>query len=84
MTLTRWPLTAISSFAQAGLLLSTGYLAAQTRGGSPPRPSPGSGRYKAVIEMDAGLPDHTVYRPEDMSALNGVSLPLSSGATARA
>jgi len=26
--------------------------------------------------MDAGLPDHTIYRPEDMSALNGVTLPL--------
>jgi hypothetical protein len=28
------------------------------------------------MEMDAGLPDHTIYRPEDMSALNGVTLPL--------
>src|ERR1019366_7450592 len=76
MTLTRWPLTAISSVAFSGLLLSTWHLAGQTRGGPPPRPNPGSGPYKAVMEMDAGLPDHTIYRPEDMSALNGATLPL--------
>jgi dienelactone hydrolase len=28
------------------------------------------------MEMDAGLPDHTVYRPEDLSALNGKKLPI--------
>ncbi len=87
MTLSRWPLTVISSVAFAGLLLSTWHLAAQTRGGAPPRPSPGSGTYKAVMEMDAGLPDHTIYRPEDMSALNGATLPLviwGNGACANA
>ncbi len=26
--------------------------------------------------MDAGLPDHTVYRQQDLSALNGTTLPL--------
>src|SRR5580692_9714292 len=76
MTLTRWPLTAISSAAFAALLLSAWNLGAQARGGAPPKLSPGSGPYKAVMEMDAGLPDHTVYRPEDMSALNGATLPL--------
>jgi hypothetical protein len=87
MTLTRWPVTAISSFALAGLLLSALHLAAQTRGGAPPRPSPGSGPYKAVMEMDAGLPDHTIYRPEDLSAVKGATLPLviwGNGACANA
>jgi len=31
------------------------HLAAQTRGGAPPKPSPGSGPFKAVTELDAGL-----------------------------
>jgi hypothetical protein len=60
---------------------------AQTRGGAAPRPSTGSGPYKAVMEMDSGLPDHTVYRPEDLSALNGATLPLvvwGNGACANA
>jgi pimeloyl-ACP methyl ester carboxylesterase len=28
------------------------------------------------MEMDESLPDHTIYRPENMSALNGVTLPV--------
>jgi len=39
------------------------------------------------MEMDAGLPDHTVYRPENLSALNGATLPLviwGNGACANA
>ena len=28
------------------------------------------------MEMDAGLPDHTIYRAEDLSALNGANLPI--------
>lgn len=62
-------------------------VAAQTRGGAPPRPTTGSGPYKAVMEMDGSLPDHTIYRPEDMSALNGATLPLviwGNGACANA
>lgn len=39
-------------------------------------PSTGSGPYKAVMEMDAGLPDHTIYRPEDLSTLGGARLPI--------
>ena len=62
-------------------------VAAQTRGGAPPRPTTGSGPYQAVMEMDGSLPDHTIYRPEDMSALNGATLPLviwGNGACANA
>jgi hypothetical protein len=28
------------------------------------------------MEMDAGLPGHTTYRPDDLSAFNGTSLPI--------
>lgn len=76
MTLTQWRFTAISAVALAGLLMFAWNGAAQTRAGAPPRPTTGSGPYKAVMEMDAGLPEHTIYRPEDLSALNGVTLPL--------
>jgi hypothetical protein len=71
----------------AVFVISALTLAAQTRGGGPPRPTTGSGPYKAVMEMDSTLPDHTIYRPEDMSALNGVTLPLviwGNGACANA
>lgn len=52
-------------------LLSFGWqAAAQTR------PNPGSGPYPAVMEMDAGLAGHTIYRPENLSAMNGTSLPI--------
>jgi hypothetical protein len=76
MTLTEWRHTGIGSVALAALLICGWNGAAQNRGGAPPRPITGSGPYKAVIEMDAGLPDHTIYRPEDLSALNGAKLPL--------
>jgi hypothetical protein len=69
-------LTALSSFALAALVIFTWNGAAQTRASAPPRPTTGSGPYKAVMEMDTGLPDHTIYRPEDMSALGGITLPL--------
>jgi dienelactone hydrolase len=63
--------------ALASLLTFSFQSAAQNPGAlAPPRPSHGSGPYKAVMEMDAGLPDHTVYRPEDLSALNGANLPI--------
>ena len=65
-----------SLIALAAVAVLTWTLAAQTRGGAPQRPSPGSGPYKAVMEMDSTLPDHTIYRPEDMSTLNAVTLPL--------
>jgi len=47
----------------------------------------GSGPYKAVMEMDAGLPDHTIYRPENLAGLNGANLPVviwGNGACANA
>src|SRR5271169_527705 len=76
MTVTQRRFTAVSSLALAGLLIFSWAGAAQTRAGAPPRPAPGSGPYKAVMEMDAGLPEHTVYRPENLSALNGATLPV--------
>src|SRR5579872_2972610 len=76
MTLTQWRFAVISTLALGGLLICSRDGGAQTRGGAPPRPTTGSGPFKAVMEMDAGLPDHTVYRPEDLSALNGATLPL--------
>ncbi len=36
----------------------------------------GSGPYKAIMEMDPGLPGHTVYQPDDLSALSGTTLPI--------
>jgi hypothetical protein len=87
MTLIPWRFAAVSSAALAVLLIFQWSGGAQTRAGAPPRPTTGSGPWKAVMEMDAGLPDHTVYRPEDLSALNGATLPLviwGNGACANA
>ena len=53
----------------------------------PPRVSTGSGPFKAVMEMDPGLPDHTIYRPADLGGLNGATAPLviwGNGACANA
>lgn len=36
----------------------------------------GSGRFAALKEEDASLPDHTVYRPKDLAALGGTKLPI--------
>jgi dienelactone hydrolase len=64
-------------FVLSGLLTFCWVSAAQTPGAFPaPRPTPGSGPYKAVMEMDTGLTDHTIYRPEDISALSGTKLPI--------
>ena len=51
---------------------------AQETGSKPPGTPPtiGSGPYKSIMEMDPGLPGHTIYRPEDLSALKGTSLPI--------
>ena len=47
---------------------------------APPDTPLGTGAYKAVMEVDAGLPTHTVYRPKDMAkalaALQGKKLPI--------
>ena len=87
MTLPQWRFTAISSVALACFLIFDWTGGAQTRGGAPPRPNTGSGPYKAVMEMDSTLPDHTIYRPENLSALNGATLPIviwGNGACANA
>lgn len=34
----------------------------------------GTGPYKALKEVDPGLPDHVVYRPRDLSSLHGKKL----------
>jgi dienelactone hydrolase len=36
----------------------------------------GSGPYPAVMEVDAGLPTHTVYRPAKLQALGAEKLPI--------
>src|SRR5215469_16384538 len=84
---TQWRLTVFSSIVLAGLLISSWNATAQTPSGSPARPNTGSGPLKAVMEMDASLPEHTIYRPDDMSALNGATLPIvvwGNGACANA
>ena len=50
--------------------------ALQRRGVMPSRPAVGSGPYKALMEMDPGLPEHTIYRPMDLSAMGDTSLPI--------
>jgi hypothetical protein len=67
----------ISSVVLLALVIFCRQSAAQNPGGAqPPGTTSGSGPYKAVMEMDTGLPDHTIYRPEDLSALNGTNLPI--------
>jgi len=67
----------ISSVVLLALLIFGRQSPAQNPGGSqPPGTTSGSGPYKAVMEMDAGLSDHTIYRPEDLSALDGRKLPV--------
>jgi hypothetical protein len=67
----------ISSVVLLALVIFCRQSAAQNPGGSQPSgTTSGSGPYKAVMEMDTGLPDHTIYRPEDLSALNGTNLPI--------
>jgi len=87
MTMTQKRIAAFCSVGLAALLMLAWNGAAQTRGGAPPLPNTGSGPWKGVMEMDPGLPDHTVYRPEDLSALHGATLPLvvwGNGACANA
>jgi len=77
MALTDWRYQRKSPMVPIALLILCWQGAAQNGGGShPPGATPGSGPYQAVMEMDAGLPDHTIYRPDNLSELNGVSLPI--------
>jgi hypothetical protein len=50
----------------------------QESGSKPPGTPPivGSGPYRAVMEMEPSLPGHTIYRPDDLSVLKGMSLPI--------
>lgn len=50
-----------------GLLVTMAFAQPSPAPGPPPT---GSGPYPAVIEGDPGLPGHTIYRPENMSAFN--------------
>jgi hypothetical protein len=50
-----------------GLLASTAIAQPAPAPGPPPK---GSGPYPAVIEGDPGVPGHTIYRPEDLTAFN--------------
>jgi hypothetical protein len=36
----------------------------------------GTGPFPAVMEQDPGLPTHTIYRPKDLSKLQGQKLPI--------
>jgi hypothetical protein len=36
----------------------------------------GTGPFPAILEQDSSLPTHTVYRPSDLSKLNGQKLPI--------
>jgi hypothetical protein len=77
MTPIRWRHPGISCVIPIALLIFCWQSPAQNPVGSQaPGSNPGSGPYKAVMEMDAGLPDHTIYRPDNLSDLNGVSLPI--------
>jgi dienelactone hydrolase len=42
----------------------------------PPDTPLGTGPFKAIMEVDPALPNHTVYRPDDMSAIGPVKLPI--------
>jgi dienelactone hydrolase len=41
-----------------------------------PETPQGSGRFGAVMEADAGLPTHTVYRPASLAALGSEKMPI--------
>src|SRR5438067_1370610 len=36
----------------------------------------GTGKFPAILEQDPGLPTHTIYRPQDLSKLQGQKLPI--------
>jgi hypothetical protein len=38
----------------------------------------GTGPFKAIMEVDPTLAKHTVYRPDDMNAVDSVKLPIMS------
>jgi dienelactone hydrolase len=76
MTPIRWRYAGISAVVLIALIFGRQSEAQNPGGAQPPGITPGSGPYKVVMEMDTGLPDHTIYRPENLSALDGGSLPI--------
>lgn len=73
----RW--SALFSFVFLLLLYGSvaGRAAQAPEGAAPVAPvSAGSSPYKAVMEMDGGLPGYTIYRPENLSTLGGTRLPI--------
>ena len=77
MKSTRW--SAIAWFVVVLLLCAsaTGHAGQEPKGTPPEAPVPaGSGPYKAIMEMDRGVPGDTIYRPENLSTLDGTRLPI--------
>ena len=75
-----WAASMLIGAAAASLAANTPPLA-QTGAAPAERPLPpstplGSGPFKAIIEQDPGLPDHTIYRPGDLGALGSRKLPI--------
>ncbi len=59
-----------------GACLGMGLVAAALAGAAEPATEHGSGRFPAVFEERADLPDHVVYRPADLNALGRTRLPI--------
>jgi hypothetical protein len=68
----------VALFCLCGFWMVLSVSAAQQPDGKSPGagPTAGSGPYKSIMEMDPSLPGHTIYRPDDLPALNGTSLPI--------
>ena len=66
------------AFAMTGSLL----LSVSAQSPAPPQQppvasaGPGTGAYPAVVEVDPGLPTHTVFRPANLEGLGSVRLPV--------
>jgi hypothetical protein len=87
MRLTDWRFSGICGVLVAALSFCWNGVTQPRGSAQPSQPITGSGPYKALMEMDPSLPDHTVYRPEDLSGLNGLNLPVvvwGNGACANA
>lgn len=66
------------SISVAASLMVGESVTAQTRlpAAQPPDWEHPTGRYAVAMEEEAGLPDHTIYRPADMAALGRQRLPI--------
>src|SRR5262245_36287638 len=65
-------------FVLATILIATadGYAQSTPVPWVPPDTPRGTGHYKAIMEMDAMLPTHTIYRPADFAQLGAAKLPI--------